>query len=80
MEIQSKFHDTKSSDGETPLAIRNGKINLTSDCNSDCYCSGIPYTPVCRESTGDTFFNPCYASCGNYSKEEKVKLADVGSS
>lgn len=54
------------------MEISNGKLNLTSSCNMDCYCTGIPYTPVCNEQTGDTFFNPCVASCQNYSKSEKV--------
>lgn len=60
-------------DGQTPMEIINGKINLTTPCNSDCHCSGFSYTPVCWEETGDTFFNPCVASCNAYSKENKVK-------
>lgn len=55
------------------MVIQNGKINLTNDCNTDCHCSGFAYTPVCWEETGDTFFNPCVASCSNYSKAEKVR-------
>lgn len=55
------------------MEIINGKINLTTPCNSDCHCSGFSYTPVCWEETGDTFFNPCTASCNAYSKENKVK-------
>lgn len=55
------------------MEIINGKINLTTPCNSDCHCSGFSYTPVCWEETGDTFFNPCVASCNAYSKENKVQ-------
>lgn len=54
------------------MEINDGKLNLTSSCNMDCHCSGIPYSPVCYEETGDTFFNPCVASCKAYSKQEKV--------
>lgn len=59
-------------DGQTPMEIQNGKINLTAACNTDCHCSGFAYTPVCREATGDTFFNPCVASCNAYNKGGKV--------
>lgn len=54
------------------MAIKNGKINLTATCNMDCHCSGFSYTPVCREETGDTFFNPCVASCHAYDKAKRV--------
>lgn len=60
-------------DGQIPLSIENGKLNLSSTCNNDCYCSNIPYTPVCLEETGDTFFSPCVASCAKYSKKKKVR-------
>lgn len=56
------------------MEIQNGKLNLTSACNLDCHCAGMPYTPVCSVETGETFFNPCVASCNAYSKEEKVDL------
>ena len=56
------------------MEIINGKINLTANCNMDCHCSGFAYTPVCREETGDTFFNPCVASCNAYNKNEKVDV------
>ncbi|CAG9797785.1 unnamed protein product [Chironomus riparius] len=59
-------------DGQIPLNIVNRRLNLTSECNNDCYCSGIPYTPVCLEETGDTFFSPCVASCRMYSKQRKA--------
>ncbi|CRK86315.1 CLUMA_CG000186, isoform A [Clunio marinus] len=58
-------------DGQTPMQIQNGKLNLSSTCNMDCHCTGIAYTPVCYEPTGDTFFNPCVAGCNQYSEDEK---------
>lgn len=63
-------------DGQIPLNIVNRRLNLTSECNNDCYCSGVPYTPVCLEETGDTFFSPCVASCRMYSKQKKVNIND----
>lgn len=58
-------------DGDTPLAMLNGKLNLDSSCNSGCHCDGIPYTPVCNEETGNTYFSACHAGCNDYSKTEK---------
>lgn len=55
------------------MKIENGRLNTSSPCNQDCHCSGIAYTPICLEETGDTFFSPCAASCMRYSKEKKVK-------
>lgn len=59
-------------DGQIPMVIENGRLNLSSPCNTDCFCSNIAYTPVCLEETGDTFFSPCVASCQAYSKQKKV--------
>lgn len=54
------------------MEINDGKLNLTSSCNVGCHCAGMPYTPVCNEETGETFFNPCVASCRVYEKVDKV--------
>lgn len=54
------------------MTIQDGKLNLSSPCNTACHCSSIAYTPICLEETGDTFFSPCVASCQSYSKKEKV--------
>ena len=35
-----------------------------SECNVDCNCQGIPYTPVCSNEDGySNFFSPCHAGC-----------------
>ncbi|XP_035775439.1 solute carrier organic anion transporter family member 74D-like [Anopheles albimanus] len=56
-------------DGTMPLV--NGRLNLTTECNSHCHCDGIPYTPVCQEETGITFFSACHAGCDNWHTVEK---------
>jgi hypothetical protein len=65
---------TSTLDDHAISVFQNGKLNLTSQCNQNCFCSTFAYTPVCMEETSETFFNPCVAGCNKYSKKEKVKL------
>ncbi|KAK2704665.1 hypothetical protein QYM36_016896 [Artemia franciscana] len=41
----------------------NGLINPISDCNIDCSCEGLRYSPVCSEDGEMNFFSPCHAGC-----------------
>lgn len=43
-----------------------GKLNLTNSCNFKCACDAVPYSPVCDELTGTTYFSPCHAGCVEY--------------
>uniref|UniRef100_A0A182PDY0 Solute carrier organic anion transporter family member n=1 Tax=Anopheles epiroticus TaxID=199890 RepID=A0A182PDY0_9DIPT len=56
-------------DGTMPLV--KGRLNLTTDCNSHCHCDGIPYSPICQEDTGITFFSACHAGCDKWHTAEK---------
>jgi len=38
-------------------------MNLTADCNADCNCIGVKYSPVCHEVSKTTFFSACHAGC-----------------
>lgn len=38
-------------------------MNLTADCNVDCNCVGVKYSPVCHEESKTTFFSACHAGC-----------------
>lgn len=49
----------------------NGLVNLTTTCNMDCACTGVPYSPVCDVSSGTTFFSPCHAGCKSWSDAER---------
>ncbi|KYM97277.1 PREDICTED: solute carrier organic anion transporter family member 4C1 [Cyphomyrmex costatus] len=39
------------------------QMNLTADCNIDCNCVGVKYSPVCHEASKTTFFSACHAGC-----------------
>lgn len=56
-------------DGNMPLV--QGRLNLTTACNSQCHCEGIPYSPVCQEDTGITFFSACHAGCDAWNTQDK---------
>lgn len=49
-------------DDHIPIPV-NGQLNLTRDCNFNCNCDGAPYSPVCHEPSGTTFFSACHAGC-----------------
>lgn len=57
-------------DGKMPLVAGN-LINLTTECNSNCICDKIRYSPVCHEETGVTFFSPCHAGCQKWHEDKK---------
>uniref|UniRef100_A0A336M246 Solute carrier organic anion transporter family member n=1 Tax=Culicoides sonorensis TaxID=179676 RepID=A0A336M246_CULSO len=54
-------------DGKMPL-VAGKLVNLTSECNSNCICDSVPYSPVCHEETGTTFFSPCHAGCNKWNE------------
>ncbi|XP_055644235.1 solute carrier organic anion transporter family member 74D isoform X2 [Toxorhynchites rutilus septentrionalis] len=56
-------------DGNMPLV--QGRLNLTTKCNSRCHCDGVPYSPVCHEETGITFFSACHAGCDSWNAKDK---------
>lgn len=43
-----------------------GTLNLTAQCNTNCSCDGVAYSPVCYEPTSTTFFSPCHAACNRW--------------
>ncbi|XP_043653681.1 solute carrier organic anion transporter family member 74D [Drosophila teissieri] len=49
-----------------------GQLNLTSNCNMNCSCEGITYTPVCHEPTDTTYFSACHAGCRGYNATSKL--------
>lgn len=49
--------------------LSNGTIALLEPCNSNCFCAGISYTPVCDPMTSKTYFSPCHAGCKQFDKK-----------
>lgn len=49
-----------------------GALNLTATCNSNCSCDGVPYSPVCHEASGITYFSPCHAGCNKWNENNKT--------
>lgn len=56
-------------DGTMPLV--EGRLNLSTACNSQCHCDGVPYSPICQEETGITFFSACHAGCDAWDAKGK---------
>uniref|UniRef100_A0A1B6LJP5 Solute carrier organic anion transporter family member n=1 Tax=Graphocephala atropunctata TaxID=36148 RepID=A0A1B6LJP5_9HEMI len=44
--------------------ISSGQLETT-DCNQDCHCNFVKYSPVCSPD-GRTFISPCHAGCSDY--------------
>ena len=45
------------------LDLDTMQMNLTFNCNADCTCDGVKYSPVCHEASKTTFFSACHAGC-----------------
>ena len=45
------------------LDLETMQMNLTFNCNADCTCDGVKYSPVCHEASKTTFFSACHAGC-----------------
>ncbi|XP_024880200.1 solute carrier organic anion transporter family member 4C1 [Temnothorax curvispinosus] len=45
------------------INLKTMEMNLTADCNADCNCAGVKYSPVCHEASMTTFFSACHAGC-----------------
>lgn len=50
----------------------SGLVNLTTTCNVDCLCDGVPYSPVCDVMSGTTYFSPCHGGCKSWSDSDRM--------
>ncbi|XP_037958813.1 solute carrier organic anion transporter family member 74D-like [Teleopsis dalmanni] len=57
--------------GDSLSVLKDGQVNLSSSCNANCSCEGVPYSPICHEPSDTTYFSPCHAGCLNWNSEEK---------
>ncbi|KAF6213994.1 hypothetical protein GE061_011723 [Apolygus lucorum] len=51
-------------DDQKGLSETSNELQTTFECNADCHCDFVKYSPVC--SYGETFISPCHAGCQNY--------------
>jgi hypothetical protein len=49
-------------------------LQLTNDCNMNCHCDNLKYTPVCSETNGMTYYSACHAGCGYVFNNSMVRL------
>ncbi|XP_023159663.2 solute carrier organic anion transporter family member 74D [Drosophila hydei] len=49
-----------------------GNLNLTSNCNANCSCEGVNYSPVCHVASDTTYFSPCHAGCTSWNADNKL--------
>ena len=38
-------------------------LKVNTPCTNGCHCAGRPFSPVCDESTGISYYSPCHAGC-----------------
>lgn len=43
--------------------LPSGELATEQECNMDCECDYVKYTPVCSEDGTTTFISPCHAGC-----------------
>ncbi|XP_017464094.1 PREDICTED: solute carrier organic anion transporter family member 4C1 isoform X2 [Rhagoletis zephyria] len=49
-----------------------GSYNFTTQCNSNCSCNNVAYSPVCHEASDTTFFSACHAGCKTWDSKLKI--------
>lgn len=54
------------------FSLLHSRANLTTNCNSNCSCDGVHYSPVCHKPTGQIYFSPCHAGCKDQLLLEQV--------
>ncbi|XP_055920928.1 solute carrier organic anion transporter family member 74D [Eupeodes corollae] len=70
--------------GDTASLMVDGKLDVTTNCNLNCSCGHVTYSPVCHVESDTTYFSPCHAGCYNWDSETKIYsncscLGDSGS-
>ncbi|RZF47269.1 hypothetical protein LSTR_LSTR004978 [Laodelphax striatellus] len=51
------------------------KIQIINECNRNCGCEGVKYSPVCLPQQGTTFYSACHAGCTLSDRKANSKLA-----
>lgn len=52
-----------SDNGLQGIQQSTGELQLINDCNLECHCNNLKYTPVCSSVHGVTYYSACHAGC-----------------
>lgn len=58
--------------GDSISLESGGNYNFTTQCNNNCSCNSVPYSPVCHEASDTTFFSACHAGCKSW--DPKIRI------
>lgn len=47
------------------LIKSNDQLELSNQCNKNCFCDHVRYQPVCQNDEMKAYFSPCHAGCKN---------------
>jgi hypothetical protein len=47
---------------------------LINECNRNCSCDNLKYTPVCSKTNDMTYYSACHAGCGYMFNNSQVSL------
>lgn len=50
------------------IASQLGSLNFTTNCNQNCSCEAVAFSPVCETELKTTFFSPCHAGCTSWNQ------------
>lgn len=55
------------------ISLQNvGTYNFTTQCNKNCSCDNVTYSPICHEASDTTFFSACHAGCRAWNPNQKT--------
>lgn len=55
------------------ISVLTFSLHLTNECNRNCHCDNLKYTPVCSEMNGVTYYSACHAGCSYVFNSSKVR-------
>jgi hypothetical protein len=47
---------------------------VDSNCTNGCNCAGRPFSPVCDQTTGISYYSPCHAGCSDVFSKNDVNF------
>lgn len=53
---------------------RSNSLSIINECNRDCHCEGLKYSPVCLQESLLTFYSACHAGCKQADDRTMTKI------